>query len=286
MPKASKTDLLKFLVRTKNVLKECQAEAEPCPDLVRSLEAKINSTQIQIDQATPPDKKRGFIEGKLKANKTAVDKVTANLVKDRKARDELITAITASEVEATSLATEGDRLREQLAALRKDEASYIAAQGKPLLDPAFVAFAETLPDDGDAGDVKAAMAIIAKFGALRATDVANHSAKAHQSAPSNKDKEGDHEMSFEDLALDNTELDDDDLEEDEELPSCDKETVNKTEWTEFKKQMAAVVARNKARGLKRITALKAAKKYTDQIRKAAQLNDGAWTVSLGKRVKK
>ena len=93
-------------------------------------------------------------------------------------------------------------------------------------------------------------------------------------------------MSFEDLALDNTELDDDDLEEDEELPSCDKETVNKTEWIEFKKQMAAVVARNKARGLKRITALKAAKKYTDKIRKAAQLNDGAWTVSLGKRVKK
>ena len=93
-------------------------------------------------------------------------------------------------------------------------------------------------------------------------------------------------MSFEDLALETTELDDDDLEEDEELSSCDKETVNKTEWTEFKKQMAAVVARNKARGLKRITALKVAKHNTDRIRKAAQLNDGAWTVFLCKRVKK
>ena len=144
--------------------------------MVRTLEAKIKTTELQIDQATPADKKRGVIETKLKANKAAVDKVTAKLVKDKKAREELDTAITASEVEATALATEGDRLRGQLAALRKDEASYIAAQGKPILDPAFVAFAETLPDDGDGAETKAAMAIIAKIGARRATDVANHAA--------------------------------------------------------------------------------------------------------------
>ena len=93
-------------------------------------------------------------------------------------------------------------------------------------------------------------------------------------------------MSFGDLALHNTELDEDDLEEDEELPSCDMETVNKTVWTEFKMQMAAVVARNKERGRRRITVLKAAKHNTEKIRKAAQLSDGAFTVSIGKRVKK
>ena len=93
-------------------------------------------------------------------------------------------------------------------------------------------------------------------------------------------------MSFEELAFENTELDDFDVEEDEELPSCDMETVNKTVWTEFKTQMAAVVARNKERGRKRTTMLKAAKQNTEKIRKAAQLNDGALTVSIGKKVKK
>ena len=273
------------LVRNRNFLKDIKAETDPCPNQIKMFEDRIKAVEIQIDQITPPDKKKSVIEQKLKANKLSVDKVTAELVKDRKARDELTTAITASEVEATALATEGDRLREQLAALRKDEASYIAAQGKPILDPAFVAFAETLPDDGDGAEIKAAMAIIAKIGARRATDVANHAAKAQQSA-SSKDKQGDDEMSFEDLALENTEFDDDDLEEDEELPSCDMETVNKTVWTEFKTQMAAVVARNKERGRRRITVLKAAKHNTEKIRKAAQLSDGAFTVSIGKRVKK
>ncbi len=50
--------------------------------------------------------------------------------------------------------------------------------------------------------------------------------------------------------------------------------------------MAAVVARNKERNRKRITMLKAAKHKTEKIRNAAQLNDGALTVSIGKRVKK
>ena len=74
-------------------------------------EDRIKSVEIQIDQITPPDKKKSVIEQKLKTNKTAVDKVTAKLVKDKKTREELDTAITASELEATELATEGDRLR-------------------------------------------------------------------------------------------------------------------------------------------------------------------------------
>jgi len=129
------------------------------------------------------------------------------------------------------------------------------------------------------------MAIFTKIGARRATDVATHAARAQQSA-SSKDKQGDEQMSFEELALENTELDDFDVEEDEELTSCDMKTVNKTGWTEFKTQMAAVVARNKERGRKRTTMLKDAKQNTEKIRKAAQLNDGALTVSIGKKVKK
>ena len=118
-----------------------------------------------------------------------------------------------------------------------------------------------------------------------ATKVAAHSSKVNVEGRV-RDSEGDHEMAFEKLALESTELDEEDLEENEELAVCDKDTVNKAEFIEFKKQLAAVQSRNKAIGLKVSAALKVARTNTEKIRKAAQLNDGAWTLSIGKKVKK
>ena len=208
-PKVSKTDYQKMLVRAKEGLKHFKAEVEPCPKMVQALEERVKELELKVDQATPPDKKRGVIETKLKANKLAMDKVTSKLTKDKEARANLDKVILAAEQEEVFLKAAGDKLREQLTALRKDEASYIAAQGKPLIDPEFIAYAETLPDDGESGELKQILARLAHIGANVATKVAAHSTKVNVEGRV-KDSEGDHEMAFEELALESTELDEED----------------------------------------------------------------------------